>query len=135
MSIASFKDSSPQSAIQYFLFNYHYLFISSRSFSSCLRLFHRLFLPSIFPSVTWFRRQFLCKMWPIQLALLLLCNTTFFISYIQIIFSNLLQHYISKVSRYLRSTFHRVQLSAPHKDTLQCVIWLVSFLNLSRICW
>jgi hypothetical protein len=40
--------------------------------SSCLRLHPRLpitsVLPSIFPSVTCFIRQFLWKMWPIRLA-------------------------------------------------------------------
>ena len=48
------------------------------------------FLPSIFPSITRFRRQFLRKMWPIQsafllsiacgifLSFLILCNTSWF---------------------------------------------------------
>jgi len=42
--------------------------------SSCLRLLPRppftIFLPSIFYSITCFRRQFLHKMWPINLAFL-----------------------------------------------------------------
>ena len=46
-----------------------------KSSSSCLRLLPRLFvtyiLPSTFPSITGSRRQFLHKMWPIQLAFLL----------------------------------------------------------------
>ena len=46
-----------------------------RSSSSCLRLLPRLPFTSIFPfilpSVTCFRRQFLRKVWPIQLAFLL----------------------------------------------------------------
>ena len=37
-------------------------------------------LSFIFPSVTCFRKQFLCKMWPIQLAFLLFVICTIFIS-------------------------------------------------------
>jgi len=68
----------------------HYPFISLTS-SSCLRLLRRpsviSILLSIFPSITCFKRQFLCKMWPIQLAFLLftvcrifLCSLTICIS-------------------------------------------------------
>jgi len=57
-------------------FNFHYLIFSLGSSSSCLRLLPRLpatsTFPSVFPTITRFRRQFLCKMWPIQLALLCL---------------------------------------------------------------
>jgi hypothetical protein len=46
-----------------------------RSSTNCLRLLPRFpltsILPSIFPSITCFRRQFLRKMWPTQLAYLL----------------------------------------------------------------
>ena len=49
----------------------HSLF-SSRSSSSCWHLIPHLpftsILPSTFPSITCFRRQFLHKMWPIQLV-------------------------------------------------------------------
>ena len=55
-------------------FNLQYTAFSLRSSCSCLRLLSRLpfkfFLPSIFPSITCFRRQFLPNMWPIQLAFL-----------------------------------------------------------------
>ena len=47
-----------------------FLFFLSSS-SSCLCLLHRLHVISTFPSITCFRRQFLRKMWPIQLAFLL----------------------------------------------------------------
>ena len=71
-SIASSKASSPQCAIQCFLVPY---VVCLRSSSSCLRLLPLLpvtsILPSIFPSITCFRRQFLLNMWPIQLAFLL----------------------------------------------------------------
>jgi hypothetical protein len=53
-------------------FNYQYPLFPLRSSSSCLRLLPRLpvtpFLPSIFPSIMCFRRQFLRKMWQNQLV-------------------------------------------------------------------
>ena len=53
-------------------FKWEYPLLSLRSFSSFLRLLPRLLVtsisPFIFPSITCFRRQFLRKMWPIQLA-------------------------------------------------------------------
>ena len=65
------KANSPQSAIYYFLWQFT---VSSLPPSSRLRLFPRLPLtsvhPSIFPSITCFRRQFLNKMWPVQLTFL-----------------------------------------------------------------
>jgi hypothetical protein len=67
---------------------------------------------SIFPSIMCFIRQFLRKMWPIQLAFLLftvcmiflssltVCNTSsFHTRSVQLIFSSLLEHPISKLSR------------------------------------
>jgi hypothetical protein len=69
------------------LSNCSILSFSLRSSSSCWHLIH--LIPSIFSSVMWSRRHFLCKMWPIQLAFLhfilhrlflhpwLLCNTSF----------------------------------------------------------
>ena len=53
-------------------FKWEYSLLALRSSSSFLRLLPRLLVtsisPFIFPSITCFRRQFLCKMWPIQLA-------------------------------------------------------------------
>jgi len=53
-------------------FKWEYPLLSLRSSSSFLRLLPCLlvtsFSPFIFPSITCFRRQFLRKMWPIQLA-------------------------------------------------------------------
>ena len=55
-------------------FNFQYPFFSLQSSSSSLRLLPRLpvvsIIPSTFPSIPWFRRQFLLKMCPIQLAFL-----------------------------------------------------------------
>ena len=91
-------------------FNSLYAVLSLRSSSSCLHLLPRptvtSILPSIFPSVMCFRRQFLHKMWPIQLtsfsiiqcrillSSLTLCNTSsFLIRSAQQIFSILFQHH------------------------------------------
>ena len=68
--------------------------------TSCLRLLPHLTVPSSFPSITCFRKQFLHKMWPIQFVFLIcnvcrifpssltLCNTTSFLTRsVQLIFS------------------------------------------------
>jgi len=93
--------------------------LSLRSSSNCLRLFSRLaitsILPSIFPSRTCFTIQFLRTMWPVQLAFirfticsiypssLTLCNTVFFTMSVQLIFpshsSTTLQNF--QVERYI----------------------------------
>ena len=101
-------------------FNWQYPLLSLRSSSSFLRLLPRLLVtsicPFIFPSITCCRRQFLLKMWPIQLAFhfviscriflcsLTLSNTSSFLTWsVQLIFSILLQHHISKLStRFLK---------------------------------
>jgi hypothetical protein len=71
-STASPKPSSKQSV---YPFNFQYPVSSLRSWSSCLgRLpcFPFIYiLPSVFPSITCFRRQFPYKMWPIYLTVLL----------------------------------------------------------------
>ena len=93
-------------------FKWEYPLLPLRLSSSFLRLLPRLLVtsisPFIFPSITCFRRQFLLKMWPIQLAFrfrisrrIFLCsltrsNTSAFLTWsIQLIFSILLQHHIS----------------------------------------
>ena len=71
------------------------------------------FLSSIFLLVTFFRRQFLRKLWPIQLAFFLLIVCRIFVSSstlfnisscptwsVQLIFSIRLPYHISKFSRY-----------------------------------
>ena len=98
-------------------FKWEYPLLSVMSSSSFLRLLPRLLAtsisPFIFPSITCFRRQFLHKMWQIQLAFRFLISCRIFLcaltvsdtSYltwsVQLIFSILLQHHISKLSRYL----------------------------------
>jgi hypothetical protein len=83
-------------------------------------------------SFKYFRRQFLRKMWPIQLAFrfliscrIFLCaltlnNTFSFLTWlVQMTFSILLQHHISKLSRYFWSAARSIQVSAPYKAKLQ----------------
>ena len=114
LSIAFSKASCPQSGIGCSSFSFQYPLFSWRSSSSCLRLFHRLtgtyICPSIFPSITYFRRQFPRTMWPIQLTTLhfivysiflsslTVCNTySFFTRSAQMIFSILPLHKISNL--------------------------------------
>jgi hypothetical protein len=95
-------------------FKLEYPLLSQRSSSSFLRLLPRLLVtsicPYIFPSITCFKRQFLRKMWQIQLAYrfliscrifrcsLTLSNTSSFLTWsVQLILSILLQHHISKI--------------------------------------
>ena len=63
-------------------FKWEYPILSLRSSSSFLRLLPRLlvtsFSPFIFPSITCFRRQFLHKMWPVQLVFCFLISCRIF---------------------------------------------------------
>ena len=118
-------------------FNWQYPVLSLRSSSSFLRLLPRLLVTSIcpftFPSITCCRRQFLRKIWPIQLAFrflisyriflcsLTLSNTSSFLTWsVQLIFSILLQHHISKLSKAFliccpeRPSFSTIQSHAPN---------------------
>ena len=111
-------------------FKWEYPPLSLRSYSSFLRLLPRLLAtsisPFIFPSITCFRRQFLRKIWPIQLAFrffisfriflysLTLSNISSFLTWsVQLIFSILLKHHISKLSNYFWSVARSAQVSAP----------------------
>jgi hypothetical protein len=111
-------------------FRCEYPLLSLRSSSSFLRLLPRLPVtsipPFIFPSITCHRRQFLRKIWPIQLAfrLLISCriflcsltlsNTSSFFTWSVQLISILLQHHISKLSRCFWSTARSVQISASY---------------------
>ena len=116
------------------------------SFSSCLRLFPLLLLPAILPSIKCFRSQLLCKMWSIQLAFLLftvcrmflssltLCDTSsFFTRSVQVIFSILLQHQISELSRISDLISEAFSIQRHEKQCSKCNISLLSSLNLSPI--
>jgi hypothetical protein len=127
---ASSKASSQHFAIQSFLLQMRYPLLSLGSSSSFLRLLPLLPFTSIhpitFPSITCCRNQFLRKMWPIELAFRFLISSTIFLCSstvsdtssfltwsVQLIFSILLQHHISKLSRCFWSTVRSVQVSAP----------------------
>jgi hypothetical protein len=92
--------------------------------------------------MTCFRRQFLRRMWPILLQLLLFTVCRIFLSALTLvnasssltrsvktIFSILLQHHISKLPKYFSSTFHSVKSRRRAKLCSKCSIWLVSLLN------
>jgi hypothetical protein len=119
-----------------FSFKCEYPQLSLRSPSSFLNLLPRLTVtsipPFIFPLIHCRRRQFLRKMWPIQLAFLLLISFRVFLCYLtlsntsslltwpdQFIFSILLQHHISKLSRWFWSTARSVHFLGPNKAILQ----------------
>ena len=120
-------------------FSWQYPLPSLRSSSNFLRLPPLLlitsFSPFIFPSITYLIRQFLRKMWPTPLAFrfliscriflcsLTLSNTSSFLTWsVQLIFSILLQHHISKLSRCFWSAARSFQVSAPYKAMLQTEI-------------
>jgi len=116
--------------------------LTSSSLSS-----HPFYVSYIVHSATCFRRQFLCKVWPIQSAFrvftlfrkflpsLTQCNTFSFFTSVQRIFSRLLQHHVSKFSGYFLSNFLSVQVSHTTKLCSWFIISLFSSLNLSIICW
>ena len=102
--------------------NFQYPFFSLRLSSSrgCLRFLPRLLvtsvLLSVFPSVTSFRRQFLRKMWPIQLAFLLciaVCTIFLFLSLCD----------SSSLLNKIGSTDHLHPSPAPHFKTYQINIY------------
>jgi hypothetical protein len=84
MSIDSSKASSPQSGIYAFYVNFQYPLVSFTSYSSCLHLLPSLHVTSIILSIcysiTRFRRQFLQKTWPVQLAFSVFIVCTIFVS-------------------------------------------------------
>ena len=143
-SIASSEAISPHSAISCFLFR---LFVTSSS--SCLHILHfpitsnpSFLLPT---PQKCFRRQFLRKMWQIQLYFILfivhstflssltLCNTSpLFTPSVHLIFSIILQHHISKLSMYFSSTFWSVQVSPPYKAMFQMLRFSSFFLKFKR---
>jgi len=105
-------------------FKFHYNLFSLISSRGCWSLLPRLSVPSIFPSIMHFTRQYLRKMWRIQLAFhhLILCrmffssltpcnNSWFFILSFQLIFSIFHKQHVSKISRYFWSIFRSVQKS------------------------
>jgi hypothetical protein len=82
-------------------FKWEYPLLSFRSSSSFLRLFRLLVTsisPFIFPSITCFRRQFLHKMWPIQLAFCFLISCRKVLQYHYKI-SHLIYHTLSATNK------------------------------------
>jgi len=134
-------------------FNCEYPLLSLRSSSSFLRLLPHLpvtsIRPFIFPSITRCRRQFLRKMWPIQLAFhfliscrIFLCslthsNTSSFLTWsVQLIFSILPQHHISKLSRCFWSTARSIHQNADRicSNRYMC-IYIYTHIHIYMYVW
>jgi hypothetical protein len=136
-----------------FLFQFLLSSLFLKVIRSCLRLLPPLpimfVLPFIFPSITCLRRQFLREMWPVQLNFLLCILFRIFISvltlhysslfltrYVRPIFSTFLQHHISRLPRYLWTTFRSVPVSALYQAKFQIIvgkmIWKTSALWRAR---
>ena len=124
-------------------FKWEYPLLSLRSSSIFLRLLPCLPVtsipPCIFPSITRCRRQFPCKMWPIQstFRLLISCriflcsltvsSTSLFLTWsVQLIFSILIQHHISKLPRCFWSTARSVKFQHHIKLCSKCSTSLAS---------
>jgi hypothetical protein len=110
---------------------WEYHFLSTGSSSSSLRLLPRLPVtsipPFISPSITRCRRQFLRKMWPIQLAFRLLISCRIFLC------STLLCHNIMGPPSYMRSVADRnyiirripvFPVRVPAAATFHDTVWL-----------
>ena len=114
---------------------WEYPLLSLRSSCRVLRFVPRrtvTTIPSfIFPSITRRRRQFLHKMWPIHLALrliiscwiflcsLTLSNTYSFVTWsVQLIFSILLQHHISKHTQFRHEAVTAASVSFAYSRTM-----------------
>ena len=108
------------------------ILISLRPPSNRSRLLPHLLVTSIVTAVTYFRTLYLRKMCPIQLTFLFLIScrlflfsltlthaSSFLTLSVQLVFSILLQHHISKLSMYLCSVFRGVQVSTPDKAMLK----------------
>ena len=113
-----------------FSFNFLQPFVTLSSSSIYLRLLPHLPVTSVFsytfPAIVCLRKQFLRKMWLIYSFFLLFIVRKIFLSAftlrntsslftrsVQLIFSILLQHHISKQSKYFWSIFRTIQFSAP----------------------
>jgi len=118
--------------------------LSSRSSSSCLRLLPRLVVtsiqPSIFLSITCFRRQFQRKVWPIQLALFLPYvryspPPWFYVTLPRISHdrSNWSSPSFSKTFMHFGFTFRSVQFSAQYEATPKHSHILVSVTNIETM--
>jgi hypothetical protein len=128
---------------------YHLFFL--RSSSSGLRLLHRCLVtfnfPSIFPPITCFRRQFLRKMWPVQLAFLLFIVLWYFSShwlYVTLLhFSHERSNWLSPFSGATLQNFPGISDIFSEVSKFQhitqlcssCSTLLVSSFHLSSICY
>jgi len=122
-SAASSKASSPHSTTYCFSFQFSVFFRFLKVISICLRLLPRVAitfnLPSISYCITYFRRQFPHKMWPIQFSFLLFTVCRIFLS------SLTLRNTSSSLKRSVQPTF---SIPLQHHIRIYCVFWNMSCL-------
>jgi hypothetical protein len=124
-SIASSKLSSPKSAILSFLLQ---LPVSSCFLQVIQQLLKSPSSPSClynlsFNNVTYAMPFLRLIMWRMFFSSFTLCSTaSLFTRSVQLIFSILLQHYISELFKYFWSSVRRFQVSAPCKAMLQTIL-------------
>ena len=115
-----------------FSFSSQYLLLFLKSSRSCVLLIPTPFTSAICPSTESWILQFLLRIWPTQLTFLRWilfrsdlfspkCLRTYSLVtlFFYFIFSILIQHNISKLSKYFHSNFLSVQDSEPCKPMLQ----------------
>jgi hypothetical protein len=81
-----------------FSFIFQYLLVSFRSFSSYLRHLTRPPITYIFPSIVCFIKQFLRKIWPVNLAFLRFITCAFSAWLLAILFHFYTKHGTSKMT-------------------------------------
>ena len=106
-------------------FKWEYPLLSFRSSSSFLRLLPRLLAtsisPFIFPSITCFRRQFLRKMCPIQLAFRFLISCRIFLCSLTLSNTSSFSHYRSNWSS--QSFYSTTFQNFPENTVIRNKIW------------
>jgi len=125
-------------------FKFQYPVFSWRSECRCACLLSRLLVPSVFPSVTYFRWQFLCRMWRIQSAFLyLLYVGCSFLPWLCVILLHFWHNrsnwsspsFCTTTCQDFQSIFDLCRFQHHEKLCSKCSTLLVSSLNVWPICW
>ena len=120
-------------------FKWEYPLLSLKSSSSFLRLLPRLLVTSIslfiFPSITCFRRQFVRKMWPIQLAFRFLISCRIFLCSLTLSNTSSFSHDWSNWSSpsFSSTTFQNfpgISDLLPETSKVNCIMWKNVWCNL-----
>ena len=122
-------------------FSSQYLLLFLKSSWSCVLLLPTPFTSVICPSMASWRKQFLLRIWPIQLTFLRRLLFRSVLSYTvknfsdHFIFSILLQNHISKLSKYFRSNFSWINLNNFKSNiyTCKCIFLNIITVHLKHI--